>query len=103
MKVLINILLIILLFFIIYLRKKEHFQNYLVVHDNKDFYTRFLDFIHGHNYRIPYNTRKGLMLTDLRGQPHFIDYKSKPRIINTSRSIDNHIWMNPPNKKLILI
>ena len=102
-KVICIFLLLILLFISLYLRENEGFQNYMVVHDNKDFYSRFLDFIHGQNYRIPYNTRKGLIITDLRGDPHFIDYKSKPKIINNRKNIDNHLWMNPPDKKLILL
>ena len=95
-------LIINIIIHIIIFKRNEDFKNYMVVHIIRIF-IRFLDFIHGQNYRIPYNTRKGLIITDLRGHPHFIDYKSKPKIVNSIKNIDNHLWMNPPDKKLILL
>ena len=97
------LLLTILLLFIYLLFSNEKFTNYISLYDGKDFYMRFLDYIHG-SYRHPNYKRKGLMITDLRGESHLIDSKSDPLLVNPQfQDFKGFFWGMPNNRKIIMI
>jgi len=102
LKRLLLLLVLILLFFCI-LPKQERFTNYISLYDDKNFYMRFLDYIHG-SHRIPNYKRKSLLVTDLRGNPHLIDNRSDPLIVNpTNQNFKGFYWGMPHNRKVIRI
>jgi|TARA_X000000950_G_C13505953_1_gene493733 hypothetical protein len=105
-KLLISLGIIIILFLII---KKfpENFANYLSVVDNRDLYVRFLDYLHG-GYQLPDAYRRGYIVLDRYGYPHYLDYRSDPYLLNlhrfpTNLNYQGHIWHQPHNRKIIKI
>ena len=116
-----KVLALIIFLFIVLYKTTEKFHNYLSVYDGDKSYMRFLDYIHGHpqypnnlnypnnlrypiNLNYPINPRKGLMLTDLRGDPHLIDYRSDPLIVNPeAQDYKGMVWGMPHNRKIIVI
>lgn len=104
-----KVLALIIFLFIVLYKTTEKFHNYLSVYDGDKSYMRFLDYIHGYpqypfNLRYPINPRKGLILTDLRGDPHLIDYRSDPLIVNPeAQDYKGMVWGMPHNRKIIVI
>tara|TARA_B100000123_G_scaffold262445_1_gene230540 strand:- start:233 stop:547 length:315 start_codon:yes stop_codon:yes gene_type:complete len=92
---------LLLLVLLIICRNKEHFTNYLSVYDGKNFYMRFLDYIHN-GYRNPINQRKSLLVNDLRGSPYLFNQYSDPYIIEPSfQDFKGFFWQMPHNRRII--
>ena len=97
MKILLLILSIILLFFVIK-NCRENFINYISYNDDpRDFYMKFIDFIHG-VYRKP-----DMIVYDRYGNQHLLDYRSDPRFHygNHPHHFNGHVWMNPSDRVVI--
>ena len=97
------ICLFILLLFILLIicNCRENFTNYLSVYDGKNFYMRFLDYIHG-NHRIPSRQRKGLIVSDLRGSPYLLNQYSDPYLVNPNfQDFKGFLWQMPHNRRII--
>lgn len=97
LKIIISILLILVLF-IVLVFCKEHFINYISYNDDpRDFYVKFVDFIHG-VYRKP-----DMIVYDRYGNQHLLDYRSEPRFHygNHPHHFNGHVWMNPSDRVVI--
>lgn len=97
------ILLLLVILFIILQQRKESFINYISVYDGDKSYMNFIDYIHSF-YKGPSYKRKGLLVTDLRGDPHFLNRYSDPYVMNPRfQNFKGFFWGMPHNRKIIRI
>ena len=97
LKIIVSVFIIVVLFLVL-LFTKEHFINYISYNDDpRDFYVKFVDYIHG-IYRKP-----NMIVYDRYGNQHLLDYRSQPLFHQAIQPnyFKGHVWMNPNDRKII--